>query len=71
MKKARIVETTYPDGTRDYTIQQKHFLFRCWWVSASCNYPEGALDTFNTLEKAKENLWFFDGSKPVSKVVYP
>lgn len=71
MKKVRIVETTYPDGTKDYTIQQKHFLFRWWWVAASVNDEYGPSDTFMTLEKAKENLWYFDGSKPISKVVYP
>ena len=62
--KARIIERTGPDGTVSYVIQQRHFLFRWWWVDAWINSMLGAAckDSFTTLEEAKANLCFFDGT---------
>lgn len=69
--KTRIVERTSVDGTKSYVIQQKHFLFRWWWVDAWINSISGAScnDTFNTLEEVKQNLCYFDGTKAIDKVV--
>ena len=72
MKKVRIVEYIDVDNEVSYTIEQKHWLFRWQWVSASINSIDFVYcdDTFNTLEEAKENLHYFDGSKGKCKVVY-
>ena len=69
--KARIVKKTFPDGRITYTIQQKHFLFRWLWVDAWINSSAGAacLDSFSTLEEAKRNLCYFDGTKTKIEVV--
>jgi hypothetical protein len=72
MTKARIIKRTHPSGRVEYVIQQRHWLFRWWWVDAwinaghvtSCNKY-----SFSTLDQAKLNLWQFDGSKPVDQVV--
>ena len=64
MKKTRIIKRTFNDRTQ-YIIQQKHFLFRWWWVDAWINSIDGAWcqDDFDTLAEAKANLCYFDGSK--------
>ena len=70
--KTRIIERTHVDGEKSWVIQQKHFLFRWWWVDAWVNSSCGAncTDSFSTLEEAKNNLCYFDGSKGKDKVVY-
>ena len=69
--KARIVERTSPDGRKEYVIQQRHFLFRWLWVDAWVNSFFGAScrDSWFTLEEAKENLCFFDGTSFKDRVV--
>lgn len=69
--KTRIIERTGPEGSRCYVIQQKHFLFRWWWVDAWVNSLDGAScrDSFSTLDEARANLCYFDGTKTVDKVV--
>lgn len=69
MKKARIIERTAPDGTKEYVIQQKHWLFRWWWVDAWVNSPAGVGwdSTFSTLEEAEKNLCWFDGTPWVDR----
>lgn len=77
--KARIVENTLPSGRKSYTIQQRHFIFRwlwvpAWvnaWVNAWGNSLDGAAcnDTWNTLEEAKDNLCWFDGTKTKRRVI--
>lgn len=65
MKKVRIVKKNY-FGNVWYQIQQRHFVFFWWWVPAWINSISGASapqDTFETLEQAKANLKYFDGSK--------
>ena len=71
MAKCRIIERTNVDGRKSYVIQQKHFLFRWWWVNAWINSSCGAActDSFSTLEEAKKNLCYFDDSKCVERVV--
>ena len=70
MKKVRIVERTYPSGNKRYVIQQKHFLFRWWWVDAWVNSGNPACkDTFDTLEEVEKNLCYFDGTKVIDKVI--
>ena len=71
MKKVRIIERTLPDQRKKYVIQQKHLLFRWWWVDAWLNSSCGAScqDSFDTLEKARENLCYFDGAKAIDRVV--
>jgi len=68
--KVRIIERTLPNGKIKYVIQQKHFLFRNW-VDAWINSWNGAdcQDSFSTLEEAKNNLCYFDGTKCIDKVV--
>ena len=69
--RTRIIERTNVDGRVEYIIQQKHFLFRWWWVDAWVNSSSGAdcRDSFSSLKEAKENLCYFDGSKISEKVV--
>ena len=69
--KCRIVKRTGVDGKKNYVIQQKHFLFRWWWVDAWINSECGAAckDYFNTKKKAKNNLCYFNGSKCKNKIV--
>jgi len=69
--KARIIERISPNGRKKFIIQQKHFLFRWWWVDAWINSSTGAYctDDFDTLEEAKENLCWFDGTKFKEQVV--
>jgi hypothetical protein len=69
-KKVRIIKRTGPDGRIKYIIQQKHFLFRWWWVDAWIN--DGSVwcqDDFDTLEEAKKNLCYFDGTECKEEVV--
>lgn len=62
MKKARIIKREYPDGSTRYVIQQKHFLFRWWWVDAWVNCGVDVTDSFGTLEEAENKLIWFDGT---------
>jgi hypothetical protein len=72
MKKVRIIKRIYPDKTVKYVIQQKHSLFRWMWVDAWVNSIEGAycVDSFDTLEEAKKNLCYFDGTSCKESVVF-
>lgn len=71
MKKCRIVERTLRNGEKIFVIQQRHFLFR-WWCDAWINLINGAiyLASFDTIEDAKKNLCYFDGTKVVDNIVY-
>ena len=71
MKKVRIVKQTF-NKRSTYVIQQKHFLFRWWWVDGWMNSSSGAncIDRFRTLEEAKRHLIYFDGTKRTQEVVY-
>jgi len=69
-KKVRIVERKYPDGRISYVIQQKHMLFRWWWVDAWMNCDVNCIDSFSSLAEAKKNLCYFDGSRASEKVVF-
>lgn len=70
--KVRIIERTDVDGSVKYIIQQKHSLFKWWWVDAWTNSFCGAWckDDFDSLEEAKRNLCYFDGSKCIEKIVW-
>ena len=67
--KARIVKKTNVDGRVEFVIQQRHFLFRWWWVDAWMNRDVYTIDSFSTLEEAKKNLCYFDGSKVKQEIV--
>ncbi len=69
--KCRIIKRILPCGRIKYIIQQKHFLFRWWWVDAWINSMSGAwcTDDFDSLEEAEKNLCWFDGTKSTEKVV--
>ena len=71
MKKCRIVKRTGVDGRVQYVIQQKHFLFRWWWVDAWINSSSGAncMDYFSTLDEAQKNLCYFDDSRSTFTVI--
>ena len=71
MSKVRIVKRTHADGRIDFVIQQKHFLFRWWWVDAWINSSAGAAcqDYFGTLDEAERNLCYFDGSTSKDEIV--
>jgi hypothetical protein len=69
MKKARIIKRTMPDGRVKFTIQQKHFLFFWWWVDARINDHILTIDTFSTLEEAKKELCWFDGTKVKQEII--
>ena len=68
---ARIVKKTNVDGRIEFIIQQRHFLFFWWWVDAWVNSSAGAscTDSFPTLEEAKKNLCYFDGSKGKEEII--
>lgn len=69
--KTRIIEREEVDGRIEYVIQQRHFLFRWWWVDAWINSMDGAwcTDSFSTMKEAEANLCYFDGSKVKEKVL--
>lgn len=69
--KARIIERILPNGNKRYVIQQKHFLFRWLWVDAWLESWTSAAcqDDFCTLEEAKANLCYFDGTPTKERVV--
>jgi len=67
--KARIVERTNVDGRKSWVIQQKHFLWKWIWVDAWINSGASCTDRFSSLEEAKKNLCYFDGTKVKEKVV--
>jgi hypothetical protein len=69
--KARIVKRTHVDGSVCYVIQQKHFLFRWWWVDAWINSGCGTAckDHFLTLEEARKHLCYFDETQTKEEVM--
>lgn len=69
--KCRIVQREAPDGRINYVIQQKHFLFRWWWVDAWVNSSAGAScrDSLDSFEEAQKNLCWFDGSQHKDEVI--
>jgi len=71
MIKTRIIKRTEPDGRVEFVIQQKHFMFRWWWVDAWVNSWSGAScrDSWDTLEEAKDNLCYFDDTPSKEEVV--
>lgn len=70
MKKTRIIKTVHLDGSESFTIQQKHFIFFWLWVNSWINSSSAwTQDTFKTLDEAKDNLKYFDGSKPYKEIV--
>ena len=44
--------------------------FFWWWVDAWMNHDVSTTDSFSTLEEAKKNLCYFDGTKIKEEVVY-
>ena len=71
MKRVRIVERTTPAGRKSFVIQQKHLLFRWWWVDAWLNSWSGAScqDSFSSLSEARETLCWFDGSGSIDRII--
>ena len=71
MAKTRILKVTGVDGSIEFVIQQKHWLFFWTWCSAWINSWDGACcrDTFPTLEEAQKNLCYFDGSVYQTEIV--
>lgn len=69
--KARIVERTLVDGRVVFVIQQRHFLFRWWWVDAWMNCGVECTDTFDTIDQAKSSLCYFDGTKIKETIAHP
>lgn len=71
MKKARIVERTYPDGRTRWVIQTRHWLFRSRWVDGwldRCWLP-GVTTSYSTLESARANLCWYDGTQTTERVI--
>ena len=70
--KARIIERIAPNGVKTYVIQQRHFLFRWWWVDAMVNsIHQYGTTIFSDLESAKDAFCWYDGTKTKERVVYP
>lgn len=69
--KCRIIERTNINGSVEYVIQQKHLIFRWRWVDACMNSLSNAygMDSFGTIEEARKNICYFDGSTCTDKVV--
>lgn len=70
MRQSRIVKRTCCNGQVVYVIQVKHFLFRCW-ADAWTSRIDGVyfMDTFPTLEEARRNVCYFDGTPARDEVV--
>ena len=66
---ARIIKRTNVDSRVEFVIQQRHFLFRWWWVDAWLNNDAWTIDSFPTLEQAQNHLCYFDGSKGKEEVI--
>lgn len=58
--KLRIIKRETVSGTK-YVIQERHFLFKWWWVDAWMNSWDGAacIDSFNSYAEAQEHLKYF------------
>ena len=58
----RIVEKEI-NGKISYTVEQRHFIFRFWWVDAWVNSLDGACftDTFDNKPEAQQLLDFLQG----------
>lgn len=70
-KRVRIIERISPLGGKSYIVQQKHFLFRWWWVDAWMNSCSSCSDdSYKTIDEAIANLPLFDGTKPIETVVW-
>jgi hypothetical protein len=71
MSKARIVKRTSAAGNITYVIQLKHWLFRWFWADAWVSSFDGlnTIDSFATLDDAKEALPRFNGSEKKDEVV--
>ena len=67
--KARIVKRTHVDERISYVIQQRHFLFRWWWVDAWVNRGPECNDSFSTLKEAEQNLCYWDGSVTIDEII--
>lgn len=68
-KNTRIIKRTLPDNTVKFVIQQRHFLFRWWWVDAWINNSVEYEDSFDTFEEAEKNICYFDGTKCKETVI--
>jgi hypothetical protein len=70
-KKCRIVKSTF-DGKETYIIEQRHFLFMWWWVSATVNCLGGEYmnDEFSTLDEAEAHVKYYDHTKPKREILY-
>ena len=66
--KARIIKRTKVSGSIHYVIQQRHWFFRWLWVAGWINNLS-AVDTFPTLESARANMRYFDGSRSTDEVI--
>ena len=68
----RIVKRIHQNGKAEFVIQQKHWLFKWQWVDAWINSIDSAncRDNFDTLEEAKNNLYYFNGNKDKEEVVF-
>jgi hypothetical protein len=69
MNKVRIVKRTNVDGVITYIIQQKHFIFRWWWVDAWVNNVVDTKCEFSSLEELENHLCYFDGSKTKQEIL--
>jgi hypothetical protein len=69
MKEVRIVKRTNVDGVITYIIQQKHFIFRWWWVDAWVNNSVDTKCEFYSLEELENHLCYFDGSKTKQEIL--
>ena len=69
MKKVRIVEREHPEGYTSYEIQQRHCIFKFWWIDAWLNnWDLERNSSFSTLEKAKEHLKYFQNGSGYERV---
>lgn len=69
--KTRIIKRFNVAGITEYVIQQKHGIFRWWWVDAHANSWDFANcnDSFLSLDEAKDHLKYFDGTKCKEEIV--
>lgn len=70
-RKCRIIERTDLFGITRFIIQRRHIFFR-YWIDARINSMTGEYieNSYSTYELAKENIKFFNGTKPKEEIKY-
>ena len=70
MHRIRIIKRVYPSKQEAFIIQvEKNFIFWKQWVDAGHPSDYGT-ELYSSLEKAKKDLYRYDGTQNTEEVVY-